>query len=182
MIFRRLGLINKDQRGFSLTELMLTFLIAGIITGGITMTIFSVINGNIRTSNHMTAVRQVQNAGYWVSRDAQMAQQDPVILTNGGELKSITLTWTDWDGTVHTITYTLEGTELWRDYDGQRSLVAQFIDLTTKDGEPQTKCDFVDTNGDDIEDTLILKVTATVGAGSQQQSETRVYEVVPRPE
>ncbi len=168
MMFHRLGLINKNQLGFTLIELALAIAISGVITGGITMTIFSVVNGNIRTSNHMTVVRQVQNAGYWVSHDALMAQAEPVIMTNGsGQLVSITLTWAEWgSGGAHQVTYTLEGTELWRDYDGQRSLVAQYIDSDPDN----TNCDF--TGG---------KLTFTVTATVQEQSETRIYEAGPRP-
>ena len=160
-------LFHKNQMGFTLVELMLAIAITGVITGGITMTIFQVFDANVRTSNHMTAVRQVQNAGYWVSRDAQMAQDivtgdDPA---TPGVTEFLTLTWTDYNGDGHQVTYTLEGAELWRNYDGQRSLVAQHIDPTG------TTCDFAGG-----------KLTFTVTATVEEQSETRIYEVTPRPD
>jgi prepilin-type N-terminal cleavage/methylation domain-containing protein len=178
MMFKRLGLINRNQMGFTLIELMLAIAITSVITGAITTTIFQVVNSSARTNNHMMAVRQTQNAGYWVSRDAQMAQ----VVQPAGELVDdpdgtrfpLTLTWTEWDGTVNEITYILEGTDLWRDYDGQRDPVAQFIDSTMKDGQTQTRCEFTDG-------ALTFTVTATVGNDSQAQSETRIYEVRPRP-
>jgi len=74
MIFHRLGLINKNQRGVTLMGIIVAVAITGIIAGAATTTIFQVFSGNTRTSNHMTAVKQVQNAGYWISHDAQMAQ------------------------------------------------------------------------------------------------------------
>jgi prepilin-type N-terminal cleavage/methylation domain-containing protein len=153
--------------GFTLIELILAIAIAAVITGAITMTIFQVFSGSARTSNHMTAVRQVQNAGYWVSHDTLMAQKEPVIVKNDDDqLESIFLTWTEWNGTVNEVTYTLEGAKLWRDYDGdgQRSLIAQFIN------PDQTSCVW-DGNA------LTLTVTATV----REQTETRIYEVMPRP-
>jgi len=178
MIFHKLRLINKNQLGFTLFELLIALAISGVITGAITSSIIQVITGNLRTSNHMTAVRQVQDAGYWVSYDAHMAQEEPAIVNNGdGELESITLTWTKWDtGEVHQVAYTLEGAgevrELWRDDNGQRSLVARFIDPDPA----KTSCVW-----DDDVHTLTFTVTATVGAGSaQEQSETRVYKIVPR--
>ena len=98
MILHRLGLINKNQRGITLIELLIAVGIAGIITGAITMTLFQVYAGNARSSNHMTAVRQVQNAGYWISRDAQMAQ---VISTednpNTPEIEVLILNWMGWE-------------------------------------------------------------------------------------
>lgn len=175
MRFHKLGLLIKNQKGITLLELLMAFAVSGLISGGITMTFYQVVTGGARTSNHMTLVKQVQNAGYWVTRDAQLVQDEPVIVKNGSQLDYFTLTWTDWNDTVNTVTYTLNGTELWRDDGVQQIPVAQFIDPAGTDVE------FNDTNGDDIDDTLIFKVTATIGSGLQQQSETRVYKVVPRP-
>jgi prepilin-type N-terminal cleavage/methylation domain-containing protein len=172
MKFHKLGLLNKSQKGLTALELIMALAVSGIITGGITTTFYYLITGSARASNHMTLVKQVQNAGYWVSSDAQAAQDaddNPV----GGEL--LVLTWTDWDNEVTTVTYTLNGTQLWRDDGAQQVPVAQFIDPAG------TSFEFNDTNGDNIEDTLIFEVTATIGSGLQQQTETRVYKVVPRP-
>ena len=80
MMFHRLRLINKNQLGFTLIELVMAIAISGVITGAITGTIFQVIVGSARTNNHMIAVTQVQDAGYWLSHDAQMIQQAPVIV------------------------------------------------------------------------------------------------------
>lgn len=175
MIFQRLGLVNKKQGGFTLIELMLAIALSGIITGAITATIFQLVDGSARTNNHMIAVRQAQEAGFFVSRDAQMIQEEPVIERNvDDELESITLTWTDWGGTVNVVIYTFEGTgevrELWRDDGDGKVIIAQFINPDLD----KTDCNFEDGR-------LTFMVTTTVGAGSQEQSETRTYEVVPRP-
>jgi len=175
MILYRLGLINENQRGFTLVELIIAVAITGIIVGAITMTIFQVFSGNERTSNHMTAVKQVQNAGYWISHDAQMAWSvepaDESVDEPDGTRFPLTLTWIDWDGTMNEITYALVGGELQRSHsisgNTETSIVAQYIDST------QTICQFA--NG-----KLTLTVTATVG-GWQPASETRTYEVIPRP-
>ena len=171
MIFHRLGLINKNQRGFTLIELMIAIAITGIITGGITMTIFQVFSGNARSSNHMTVVRQVQNAGYWISHDTQMAQN--VVPDPGDTGFPLTLTWSDWDsGDVHQVIYTLlVNNKLQREHYTNLNLdattiVAEYIDSIS--------CDF--TGG-----VLTLTVTATLGTGSQEATETRVYEILPRP-
>ena len=174
-------LFHKNQMGFTLIELMLAIAISGIITGGVTMTIFQVFSGNTRTSNHMTAVRQVQNAGYWVSHDAQMTQSVDDNPTAPEEI--LRLTWTDWDGNEHQVVYSL----LVADNKLQRAHVTKNAsDVVIKNevaiiaeyiNPDQTSCVFTDTNGDDIDDTLIFTVTATVG----EQTETRIYEVMPRP-
>ena len=170
-MFHRLGSINKNQKGFTLLEMLLALLIGAIITGGITATIFQVVIGSARTNNHMIAVRQVQNAGYWVSHDGQMAQDVELGAASGFPL---ILTWTDWYADEHEVTYDIVDNKLTRIYSvnegtPSQTLVAQFIDLTN------TSCE------KDTDSVLILTVTARLGTGSQQASETRVYEVKPRP-
>lgn len=163
-MFHRFGLIDKNQKGFTMIELLVAILITAIILGSVTTAISQVFTVNARSSNRMTAVRQVQTAGYWVSHDAQMAQTATADnLTSPFVLK---LTWTEWSGVTHTDNYTLENKVLWRNLDGQKSLVAQYI----------TSANTTYTGG-----KLIFNVTATVGTAPRAATETRVYEVMPRP-
>lgn len=137
MMFSRLGLIksiNKDQKGFTLLELLLALLIGAIITGGITATIFQVVIGSARTNNHMIAVRQVQNGGYWVSHDAQMAQT--VVLARDADGFPLNLSWIDWNGTPNAITYTIVGGELKRQYGTSTTTVTRYIEPDST----KTKC------------------------------------------
>ena len=173
MIFRRLGLINKNQRGFTIIELLIAFTVTALITGAITETIFQVFNGSTLTANHMTAVKQLQNAGHRVSGDAQMAQSTNATGSIGFPL---ILTWTDWDtNNEQQVTYYLANNKLCRESvisdngtvtDNYTSIMAQYI--------TSASCNI--TNG-----MLTFTVTATVGSGPQQQSETRVYKISPRP-
>ena len=177
--------LKKDQRGLTLVELLIAILLTGLITGGITMTIFQVFNLNTRTSNHMTAVRQVQHAGFWVSPDVQMAQPDKINDDPPGG-KFLVLGWTAQDGKEHEVDYTLENMSsgefkiLWRkhyiDIGSGPELdstikVAEYIDPDQTIIDPDEACYFPDCGA------FIFKVTATVGG----QSETREYEVKPRP-
>jgi prepilin-type N-terminal cleavage/methylation domain-containing protein len=184
MKFPKLSLINKGQKGFTLMELALAMVIGGMIAASVTMTMFQIVDSSGRTSNHMTAVRQAQSAGYWVSRDAQMIQQAPVITESGGELESITFDWTDWDGNVFQVVYTFEDMTVGGLKELERveekdtgtgtitdtKIVAEFIDPDPAN----TSCVYTDG-------TLTFTVTVQVGAGSAAQIETRTYEVLPRP-
>ena len=173
MIFGRIGVIQRDQRGLTLVELLIAILLAGVVTSGVTMTIFQVFNINSRTSSHMTAIRQVQHAGKQVSQDLLQAQHIETE-DNPDTPELLTLTWTDWDNAQHEIVYNLEDMPsgefkiLWREHYKNLSLnsttiVAEYIDPA------ETSCDW--DNG-----ILTFTVTANVGG----QSETRVYEVTPR--
>ena len=188
MMFSRLRLINKNQLGITAIELMVAITVSAVITGTITTTIYQVVIGSARTNNHMTAVSQVQSAGYWVSHDAHMAQSvelaDESVDNPDGTRFPFTLTWADWGTSeVHQVVYTLvdipggglKNLQRSHTFNGttETSIIAQFIDPTEKDGEPQTKCESASRG-------VVFTVTATVGTGSQEQSETRVYKAVPR--
>jgi len=174
-MFNRLKKINKSQKGFTLIELIIAIAITALIIGGITVSVFQLFQlfkVNASTSNRMLAVRQVQNAGHWVSRDVQMAQSVDAAGAFGFPL---TLTWAEYvSGDVHQVVYTLveEDSELRRSHSVNgggptETLVAQYIDTDN------TRCEF--TGG-----KLILTVTATV-SGLHEATETRVYEASPRP-
>ena len=115
---------------------MLAVAISGVIIAAITTTILQMFTGGARTSNHMTAVRQVQNAGYWVSHDGQMAQM--VVITGVSGFPLI-LTRTDWEtGDEYEVVYDydLVDKKLQRSYsvdDGSTvvttvTIVAEFVD------------------------------------------------------
>jgi len=86
------GLIHKDQKGFTLLELLIALALTGLITTGITMIISQTFTGTARSSNHMVAVREVQEAGYWVSYYAYAAQDLTITGDSGFPL---TLRWVD---------------------------------------------------------------------------------------
>lgn len=174
MIFHRLGLINKDQRGFTLVGWLMAIAVAGVISGGITMTIFQVFDQNARSTAHMTAVKQVEHAVHWISRDAQMAQ---TVETTDPDGFPLILSWVEWDNTENVVTYSIVGDELKRSHSvgggaPSETRVASYIN-----SDPDvTNCAFADG-------VLTFEITATVGYGSSQEStETRVCEVIPRPD
>ena len=66
-------LINTNQKGFTLIEILITLPIVAIVVAAASVVIIQVIQSSY-TSVHMNAVRQVETAGYWVSRDGVQAK------------------------------------------------------------------------------------------------------------
>ena len=197
MIFHRLGLLNKNQRGFTLIELILAI----AITGGITMAIFQVFTGNTRSTNHMIAVKQVQNAGYWLSRDTQMAR-DVVPGDDGdtGDVEILTLTWVGWERTdpqdnqyidSYKVRYTYDAAsnKLWRrqritteKHDKNGQWVETIYSPSEEGWDTAFIADYISPILEDEDiykdgNKLIVTVRASVG----EAEEERTYEITPRP-
>jgi prepilin-type N-terminal cleavage/methylation domain-containing protein len=162
--------LKNHQRGFTLIEMVIAVGIAALITGVITFAIMQTLTVDHRASNHMVAVRQVQQAGDQVSKDALQAQN----VTPGGCPNCVVcLNWTDVGGnqTTHRIRYTLEDGQLKREDLGlsATTTVAEYI--TSAIINPPGSCSFPDCGA--------YNFTVTAGVGDQ--SETRVYQIEPRP-
>ncbi|MFO7997113.1 MAG: prepilin-type N-terminal cleavage/methylation domain-containing protein [Dehalococcoidia bacterium] len=163
----RLRLLHEDQRGLTLVELLIAIVLAGIVTAGITMTVGHLFTASTRTSYHMTAVRQVQSAGYWVSKDTLQAQPSKVD-PSGGDF--LVLGWTDWGGLENEVVYTIEDGKLKRRHTvGDEAPTVSFVAHHIVPGETT----FVPSGS-----AFIFTVTANVSG----QEETRKYEVKPRPD
>jgi type II secretory pathway pseudopilin PulG len=170
--------LRKDQRGFTIIELLMFIALTGIITAAITTTVFQVFNMNTRTANHMIAVSQVQQAGKLVSEDMLEAQADMIDDSPGGG-EFLILGWIGENSTVvHEVIYTLDDSELWRSesIDGGERTETRVAEYINPD-PTKTSCDCSCDNCDCDDLVLTFTVTATVG----EESETRIYRVQPRP-
>ena len=87
--------MKRSEKGFTYIELALAIAIIGLVSAVASAAIFQIFKDTERNNNHITAVRQVQNAGYWISRDTQMAQS--VTADNLTPPDFLILSWTEWD-------------------------------------------------------------------------------------
>jgi len=172
----------KTEHGFNTIEIIVALLIMSAIALGAGMTIFQVAEVTDQTDAHMTAARQVQSAGYWISRDAQMA--DDVTTDNLSGTDFLVLGWTEVDEidntTNHTVTYFFEDLsggigKLKRNHsntDGlnRNTLVAQYIYFDLSDPE-------VSSNVSYASPVLTVKLAALF----EDRNETREYQVSLRP-
>ncbi len=141
----------KSQRGMTLVEVLIATAISGLIIGLLGTVIYQFVTVTGRGNDKMTALHDVQNAGYWVSLDGQMASA----ASGGGELLELIM------HDDSTITYALSGTELQRTAgEAQMMIVARNI----------SNVDF------DVENRIIT-MTITSSPGHWGISEERTYRV-----
>ncbi len=170
-MLRRLRSIRKNQGGFILVEMIAVLGIMGLIGAGATLATIQMVQQGARNSDYTNASQHAMNAIFWISRDAQMAQN--VTPDEGDSGFPLTLSWTEWDNSEHQVVYIIEDGKLKRSYSGGgqgQVVVAENINAVAEN----TTCKVTG-------EVLTLTVTATVGAESKAISVTRVREIIPRP-
>ena len=171
---------KHGQKGFTLIELLVAIPIAALVmlaTGGV---ILQVIQSG-RATAQMTAIRQVQNAGRWISQDG--LQSESTCIPPFGDCPGILcrFVWTDPDTVLlHSVVYRLVPM-------GSGSLQKLEREETIGvGGAPLTRIVAYNLDGavcsvawkaPPANSTFVLTVRATVGL----KTEDRKYEVTPRP-
>jgi len=185
--------MKRSERGFTLIELLISIAIVALMAGAATMATFQVINVTKSSNDQMTVIRQVQNAGYWISHDTLMAEN--VIVDNLTPSSFLILTWTEWsyeedeDSIYHSVTYSLQDRsdgirtlkrqhliyiyddelEEWEETENTITLVAEHIDTTYATYEP-----------DEPDEAPVL--TVQIAASRGDAGETREYRIWHRPD
>jgi len=174
--------MKQGEKGFTLVELLVATTIIVLATGAAGAATFQVFKGTERNNNYMTAVRQVQNAGYWISRDTQMAQS--VTTDNLTVPDFLVFSWTEWDyadePTYHTATYFFQDVtdgigKLKRNHwssagVNEETLVAEYIYYDPDDLDDTSKADYQAP-------ALTVQLTAVY----DEAMETREYRISHRP-
>ena len=174
--------MKLGEKGFTHIELIVALAIIALIGSATATATIQVLRGTERNNNHITAVRQVQNAGYWISRDAQMAQS--VTADNMTPPDFLVLNWTEWDDagdpTYHSITYFFENLtdglgKLKRNHwssagINEQTLVAEYIYYDPDDPDNTSKVSYQSP-------VLTVQLTAL----SEEIRETREYMINLRP-
>jgi prepilin-type N-terminal cleavage/methylation domain-containing protein len=161
-------MLRRNQKGFTLIEIVIAVAIAGLVVAAAAGAIVQLVQ-SADTTAHMVAVRQVQQAGYWLSTDALQAQNVSANTPTASGSRDFPLTLTL---SGHNISYTLEPTddlqELQRSDGTANMTVARYLtDMTT--------CSWNATAG-----LLTFTVEASVMGARGAETETRTYEVRPR--
>ncbi|MBM3143277.1 MAG: prepilin-type N-terminal cleavage/methylation domain-containing protein [Chloroflexi bacterium] len=87
--------LKAGEKGFTLIELLVGIAIAVFVVGAASMTVITMMRLSPQSNNWAIALRQVQNTGYWISRDVQMSQGNIDIDPDPDTF--LTLTVPEWD-------------------------------------------------------------------------------------
>jgi len=174
-------------------EMVIGVAIIGIIGVAIATSVTQVFSGSRTSSNQMTAINNVRNAGDWIVRDAEEAQavNSPNIGAGvlGPSPDAIILDWVNnYSSPTHTyeVSYTINGTNLVRTETvdgvaGNPVIVAQNITSVTRtfnkckmSNDPTPICL-------QVINALTINITATVGSGAHPATEKRTFEIQMRP-
>ena len=187
----KIRLFNKYEKGFTLLELIIAMAIGVIIIGAMGGALYQILAASNSSSNNMMAIRQVQNAGYWIGRDVQESSPDYVEPGDSPDTPDIEeLFIISWDVITfdagllkegNKAVYRLDGGNLYRDYYITETMAYEtaFNDYVFSYEKTTLIAQYID----DIElvkgSTMVLNVSATV-EGWKTGTAERTYEIETR--
>lgn len=175
-MFREIATNISNQKGYSLMGIMIALAITVLLVTGITVAIGRIYDVSADRTNHIMAIREVQNAGRWFTLDGRKA--DTIEPAQDADGFPLTMNWDDLDENQYEVVYTLSpDNTMQREHYTNRlinpdpdatTLIASYIDLSN------TSCGITENN------ELIANVTATVNVDSSTYTKTRTYRIFPR--
>ncbi|GEM_PF-4416678 len=172
--------MTKGESGFTLIEFVVAMAIVSILTYAGAMTISRVVQGTHQANDDMTALRQVQNIGYWLTRDLSTSQNiSPGDDPETPQLEFVSLVWTDWENArTYNVSYYYENMA-----NGLKRVKRQNI---ARDSSYTIVSSSTQYLAEGIVSPVALSQTGDIWnvlieARSRKQTEIREYQVLPRP-
>ena len=121
--------MKRREKGFTLIEVIIALVIMVFIIGVGAMTTMSLLMNCQRSSDQNIVLNQVQNVGYWISRDVQMAKTVTLDEPGGFPLTLVIPVGTNPDND-YSISYFFDDNNLKRQVNGSPEMsIAGYIDV-----------------------------------------------------
>jgi len=160
--------MKRGEKGFTLLEVLIGVAIMAIVVVAVAMTTTTLLLNEGQAAGQNTALPQVQNAGYWISRDVQMART--VTLGEPGVFLRLDIPMDNNPEHDYTIDYLFDGDKLKRQkhdsFGTSETFIAEYIDTSN------TTFSALDA------DAGLYKLT--VRASRDETGATRSYEISQR--
>ena len=118
--------MKRREKGFTVPEVLIGVAIMAIVVVAVAMTITTLLLNEGQAAGQNTALPQVQNAGYWISRDVQMARI--VTLGEPGVFLRLDIPMDDNPEHDYSIDYSFDGDKLKRKgYDSSEILISETL-------------------------------------------------------
>ena len=122
---------RSGQRGFTLIEILVAMAIGGLLVPVVVSGIFAVTKGTAKINTDLVILQDIDGASAWINRD--LSQAMTTNLNENETLNTMRVDWVDLTGWAtegaesHFAEYTVVGTDLMREYDGETQIVARRI-------------------------------------------------------
>ena len=136
--------MRQRQKGFTLIEIVLATGIAGAIVVVVAMTTTTLMMNSQQPTTQQTLLQQVQNADYWILRDANMAGNMTLSSPNGFPF-TLNIPVDQDENHNYDVEYSLDSNKLMRkQYDSSGNLtaetvIAQYVDTDNTTFESVTE-------------------------------------------
>jgi len=126
-------MMRQREKGFSLIEILVALGIVAAVIASITMTVTTLLMNSHQPTTQQILLQQVKNAGYWIPRDVNMAN-DVIISEPNGFPFTINIPVDQDEDHDYTVDYLLNGNTLMRqEFDSldnlkAETLIAQYVD------------------------------------------------------
>ena len=123
---------RNGQRGFTLIEILVAMAIGGLLVPVVVSGIFAVTKGTAKINTDLVILQDIDGASAWINRD--LSQAMTTNLNENETLNTMRVDWIDLTGWAtegaesHFAEYTVVGTDLMREYDGETQIVARRIE------------------------------------------------------
>ena len=127
--------MKRNEKGFMIIEMLIALVLISAVVGATVMTTTASITNYQQSTDQNIVLQQVQNAGYWISRDVQMASEVNPDAYDGFPL-ILYIPVDTYETNDLRVYYLFQGSKLKREvYDStnnlvSRNLIADYIDMT----------------------------------------------------
>ena len=160
--------MSKRQKGFTLLELVIGSAIMAVVVGAIAASLITLFLNYGQAAGQSSALPNVQNAGFWITRDVQTSRNVTAGVSNGFPI-SLKIPTDINEANDNRIEYVFDSSKLKRElYDSSDTLIAETL-----------IADFIDT---DYTTFVSINVTSghyrlTATASREGEAVTRVYDM-----